>query len=96
MTIDDDGRAVDGIVFELASPSKIVVAIVDKRRGPVFRTVSADALSPRSAEDAADKALRLLIRRTPHAGQGHGRAGAGGVAGRSGHGRAAMHRTTGK
>jgi hypothetical protein len=90
------GPELDGIVFDIPSAAKVVVAVVDPKRGPVMRTVPVDALTEREDEGADDPALHALIRRTPHAVQGGARAGAGPVAARSGHTRAAMHRTTGK
>jgi hypothetical protein len=33
------GRELDGIVFDTPSRSKVVVAVVDPARGPMFRTV---------------------------------------------------------
>ena len=90
------GPELDGIVFDVPSAAKVVVAVVDPARGPVMRTVSAKALTEREAEGADDHALHALIRRTPHPVPGGARAGAGPVAARSGHTRATMHRTTGK
>lgn len=90
------GPQLDGIVFDTPSRTKVVVAVLDPGRGPVFRTVHPNALSERSEEGSDDRALRLLIRRTPPPARG---AAAGGVAaGRqsAGHKRTAMHRTTGK
>ena len=63
-----DGPQLDGIVFDTPSTTKVVVAVVDRGRGPVFRTVHPRTLSERTAEGADDRALRLLIRRTPAAG----------------------------
>ena len=90
------GPDLDGIVFDVPSAAKAVVAVVDPARGPVLRTVDVKALSEREEEAAVDHALHALIRRTPHPVQGGARAGAGPVAARAGHTRAAMHRTTGK
>ena len=90
------GPDLDGIVFDIPSSSKVVVAVVDPARGPVLRTVPPQALAERTEEGADDHALHALIRRTPHPVQGGARAGAGPVAARAGHSRAAMHRTTGK
>ncbi len=88
--ISGSGPDADGIVFDAPSRSKIIVAVVDRARGPVFRTVHPDALGPRAEAGADDPALTQLIRRTPP--PAHGAA----VRGSSGHARAAMHRTTGK
>lgn len=90
------GPKLDGIVFDTPSTSKVVVGVVDRGRGPGFRTVHPRSLSQRTAPGPDDRALRLLIRRTPPPPRG-GAPGAG-AAGqrRSGHTRASMHRTTGK
>ena len=90
------GPELDGIVFDVPSNTKVVVAVVDPGRGPVFRTVHPDTLSERTKEAAADKALRLLIRRTPPPVRGGSRAGQGSGHGRAGHTRGATHRTTGR
>jgi hypothetical protein len=90
------GPELDGIVYDTPSHSKVVVAVVDPARGPVFRTVHPRTVSERSDEGADDKALRLLLKRTPAPVRGAARAGAGGGQGRAGHARASMHRTTGK
>jgi hypothetical protein len=96
VTVAGDGPKLDGIVFDAPSTTKVVVAVVDRGRGPVFRTVHPRTLSERTAEGADDRALRLLIRRTPPPARGGARGGSGVGQGRSGHARAAMHRTTGK
>ena len=90
------GPQIDGIVFELPSPSKAVVAVIDRERGPVMRPFATEALSERSEAGPDDRALQLLIRRTPATARGGGRAGGGGGSGRAGHTRAATHRTTGR
>src|SRR5271154_1466959 len=90
------GPELDGIVFDTPSRSKVVVAVVDPGRGPVFRTVHPRTLTERTEEGPNDHALQLLVRRTPaparHAAGGGVTAGHG----KPGHGRAAMHRTTGR
>jgi hypothetical protein len=90
------GPELDGIVFDTPSRTKVVVAVVDPGRGPVFRTVHPKTLSERSQESSEDRVLQLLIRRTP----APARSAANGVKssghGTAGHSRAAMHRTTGK
>jgi hypothetical protein len=90
------GPELDGIVFDAPSKSKVVVAVVDPGRGPVFRSVHPKTLTERAEEVPADRTLRLLIRRTPPPVRGG--AGGGMAAGRGspGHTRATMHRTTGK
>jgi hypothetical protein len=90
------GSALDGIVFDTPSRSKVVVAVVDPDRGPLFRTVNPNQLTKRVEEGSDDRALQLLVRRTPP--PIHGAAG-GVVArghGRSGFNRGAPHRPTGK
>jgi hypothetical protein len=90
------GPEIDGIVFDTPSRSKVIVAVVDAKRGPGFRTVHPDTLSERTEEGPDDRALRLLIRRTPVPVRGGARGGTGAGPGSAGHKRAAMHRTTGK
>jgi hypothetical protein len=90
------GPALDAIVFDTPSRSKVVVAVVQAGRGPVLRTVHPATLTERAAEGPDDRALRLLIRRTPPPAHGSARDGAGGGRGRSGHTRGAAHRTTGR
>jgi hypothetical protein len=94
--VANGSRPLDGVVFDTPSRSKVVVAVVDPSRGPIFRTVHPKTLSERADEGSDDRALQLLMRRTPS--PVHGRAGAGTAGGRGGpgHARAAMHRTTGK
>jgi hypothetical protein len=96
VTVKENGPALDGIVFDTPSRSKVVVAVVDPGRGPRFRTVSPQALSKREAEGASDPALRSLIRRTPAPTHGVTRGGQAGGSGRSGFTRGATHRSTGK
>jgi len=96
VTVASDGPQLDGIVFDVPSRTKVVVAVVDPGRGPVFRTVHPDALSERGEEGASDRALRLLVRRTPPPARGAARDGTGVGSGRAGHARGTMHRTTGK
>ena len=96
VTISDEHTQTDGIVFDTPSRSKAVVAVMDASRGPLFRTVHPYMLTERTAEGPDDRALRLLIRRTPGARAG---AAAGGGPKRHdspGHTRAATHRTTGR
>ena len=91
------GSQLDGIVFDTPSRSKVVVAVVEPDRGPVFRTVHPKTLTERTEESPSDRALRLLVRPTPPPIRGAARGGM--AAGRHNpghHPRAAMHRTTGK
>jgi hypothetical protein len=90
------GLELDGIVFDTPSSSKVVVAVVDPGRGPVFRTVHPDTLSRRKEEAPGDRALRLLIRRTPPPLRGAANGGPSAGRGRAGHTRGAAHRTTGR
>jgi hypothetical protein len=89
------GPSIDGIVVEVLTGSKVVVAVRDRARGPVLRTVSRKALAEREEAGPDDRALQLLIRRTRPPTRGPVRGGAGGGSGRSGHTRAAPHRSTG-
>ena len=91
-----DGPPLDGVLFDRPSSSKVVVAVMDRSRGPVFRTFHPDALTERAEDGPDDRALLLLIRRTPAANRGAARGGSGIGQGRAGHTRATMHRTTGK
>ncbi|HEX3873737.1 MAG TPA: hypothetical protein VHW26_06305 [Solirubrobacteraceae bacterium] len=90
------GPSVDGIVFDTPSRTKVVVAVVDSGRGPVFRTVHPNALTERAGDGPHDPALRLLIKRTPLPGRATDRGGPGTGRRDAGHTRVAMHRTTGK
>src|SRR4051795_10228986 len=95
--VADGGREVDGIVFDTPSKSKVTVAVMDGKRGPVFRTVHPDALTERTEAGPDDRALSLLIRRTWQRERGGSApGGSGATRGQDGHTRAAMHRTTGK
>jgi hypothetical protein len=94
--VADGGPELDGIVFDTPSHSKVVVAVVDPARGPVFRTVHPDTLSARAEEGPSDRALQLLMRRTPPPVHGAARGGSSGGRGRAGHPRGAAHRPTGR
>lgn len=96
VTVAGSGPPLDAIVFDTPSRTKVVVAVVDPGRGPVFRTVHPDVLAERTAAAPGDRALRMLIKRTPAPSHGDARGGAGAGRGRTGHTRAAMHRTTGR
>lgn len=96
MKVADGGPEVDGIVFDAPSRTKVVVAVMDPAKGPVFRTVHPDVLSERTEEGPDDRALLLLIRRKRRPTGGAGRDGGVAGQGRAGHKRSAMHRTTGK
>ena len=90
------GPALDGIVFDTPSHAKVTVAVMDAHRGPVFRTVHPDVLSERSEEGPDDRALRLLLRRTPPPGRSEARGAGRGGRGRAGYTRSATHRSTGR
>lgn len=90
------GPVLDGIVFDVPSRSKAVVAVVERGRGPVFRTVHPRDLSERTDEGEDEQALRMLVRRTPPPARGAARGGVAAGRGSRGHARGTMHRTTGK
>jgi len=94
--VSDGGPELDGIVFDVPSRTKVVVAVLDPNRGPALRTVHAKMLSERAEESPGDRALRMLIRRTPPPARGAASSAAGAGRGSRGHTRAAMHRTTGR
>ena len=96
VTLAGDGPRLDGIVFDTPSRTKVVVAIVDPARGPGFRTVHPETLHERSEESPDDRAVHLLIRRTPQPARGPLSGAKSTGHGNGGHSRAAMHRTTGK
>jgi hypothetical protein len=96
VNVEDGGAVREGIVFDTPSRSKVVVAVFDARRGPVFRTVHPRGLSERTQDGTADAALRLLIRRTPPPGRRGNSGGTGVGTRRAAHTRGAMHRSTGK
>jgi hypothetical protein len=91
-----DGPALDAIVFDTPSKAKAVVAVVQAGRGPVLRTVPTATLTARAEDGPDDRALRLLIRRTPPPTHSATRGGARGGGVRTGHTRGAAHRTTGR
>ena len=90
------GRVTDAIVFDATGGTKVVVALVDRVQGPVMRSVALADLSAREEAAPDDRALRMLIRRTPHGVRGAAHAGSSGAGPSAGHSRATMHRTTGK
>jgi hypothetical protein len=91
------GRAeIDGIVFDVPSASKVVVAVMDRTRGPVFRTVERKAVSERADAGPDDRALELLVRRTAPSSRGSGRGGVPAGKARTAHARGAAHRPTGR
>ena len=96
VTVTGTGPSVDGIVFDTPSHSKVVVAVMDAQRGPVFRSVHPDALSQRAEAGPHDQALRLLMRRTPPPTRGKTRGAGSAGQGRAGFTRSATHRSTGR
>ena len=96
VTVAGVGPELDGIVFDMPSRSKVVVAVMDPSRGPVFRTAHPKTLTERTEEGPDDRALRLLVRRTPPPARGAASGGVTAGRGSPGHTRGAMHRTTGK
>jgi hypothetical protein len=90
------GPVLDGIVFDRPSRVKVVVAVVDPGRGPVFRTVHPETLSERADAGSDDPALRLLIRRTPPPVHSAARDGGTRGKGSAGFTRGASHRPTGR
>jgi hypothetical protein len=90
------GPPLDGIVFDIPSRLKVVVAVVDPTRGPVFSTVHPEALHERPNEGSHDPALRLLVRRTPPPVHTAARGGLAGRKDRAGFTRGAPHRPTGR
>jgi hypothetical protein len=93
VTVDGDRH---GIVFDVLSRSKLMIAVADPERGAVMRTVSANALAERAEPGPHDDALQQLIRRTPHPGRGLPRASGGPGNGPRGHTRSPAHRPTGR
>jgi hypothetical protein len=96
VTVAGQRSSRDGIVFHVPSKSKVIVAVPDRERGAVLRTVHPSTLSERTEEGSDDAALHALIRRTPPIGGSGPRSS--GPAGRpaAGHARSAAPRTSGK
>jgi hypothetical protein len=90
------GPQIDGIVGDIPSDSKVVVAVMDPARGPVLRTVRRTALTERTEAGPDDRSLLLRVRRTPVSARDGARQAARGGPGRAGHTRAATHRPTGR
>jgi len=96
VTVADGSAELDGIVVDTPSSTKVVVAVVDRTRGPRLRTVHPNTLSERPDEGANDRALRLLIRRTAPATHDAARTATRGAQRRSGYQRGTAHRPTGR
>jgi hypothetical protein len=94
--VADGSVELDGLVFETPSSSKVVVAVVDPARGPLFRTVNPNTLTEREQEGPSDRALRLLVRRTPSPQDATARGTTRGGLRRAGFTRGAAHRPTGR
>jgi hypothetical protein len=88
------GPVLDGIVFDLPSRLKVVVAVVDPGRGPGFRTVKRETLTERETEGSDDQTLRLLIRRTQPPVRGGARSVVNVRKGAAGFTRGTSHRST--
>jgi hypothetical protein len=96
VTVADGSAELDGLVFDTPSSSKAIVAVVDPARGPLFRAVNPSTLTERLHEGPSDRALRLLVRRTPPPPNDVARGATRGGQRRSGHTRGAAHRPTGR
>ena len=96
VTVTDGSAQLDGLVFETPSASKVVVAVVDPKRGPRFRSVNPSTVSEREAEGPHDRALRLLVKRTAPSTHSSTPGGRGNEHGRTGFTRGAAHRPTGR
>jgi hypothetical protein len=94
--VADGSAELDGLVFETPSSSKVIVAVVDPARGPLFRTVNPNTLTERDQEGPSDRALRLLVRRTPPPPDSTARGTTRGGLRRAGFTRGATHRPTGR
>jgi hypothetical protein len=94
--VTDGSAELDGIVVDTPSSTKVVVAVVDRTRGPRLRTVHPSALSERPDEGPNDRALRLLIRRSAPPIHDATRTDARGAQRRSGYQRGTAHRPTGR
>jgi hypothetical protein len=96
VTVADGSAQLDGLVFERPSRSKVVVAVVDPTRGPLFRTVDPSTVTEREQEGPNDRALRLLVRRTPPPANAVAPGATRGGQRRAGFTRGTAHRPTGR
>jgi hypothetical protein len=94
--VADGSAQLDGLVFDRPSSSKVIVAVIDPTRGPLFRTVNPDAVTAREQEGPNDRALRLLVRRTPLPPGAVAHGATRGAQRRAGFTRGATHRATGR
>ena len=94
--VADGSAELDGLVFDTPSSAKVIVAVVDPTRGPLFRAVNPSDLTEREQEGPNDRALRLLVRRTPPPPNASARGATRGGQRRSGYTRGATHRPTGR
>src|SRR4051794_27820172 len=95
VTVAREGGALDGIVFDPASPTKVIVAVNDPKRGPGLRPFHRGTRSEPTAASPQDAARRALTRRPPPPQRG-GRGAGGGVQARRAHTRGATPRTPGR
>ena len=91
--VTENGTAVDGIVFQVESVLKAIVAVPDEEHGAAFRTVHRSTIKERQPGEH-DDALRKAIKKSQSL--GHGPRGSGPSRGLRGHTGAAGHRTTSK
>ena len=96
VTVAEERGERDGIVFQVPSRSKVIVAVPDAARGVVMRSFDARMLAPRTEAGAHDEALRRLVRRTPSGSRGDGGGANGPGGGARGHTRSPAHRATGR
>jgi hypothetical protein len=96
VTVTGTGAPVDGLVYETPSRTKTVVAVVDPKHGPVFRSVNPSVLEAREQESKHDVALRLLVRRTQGTVRGSGHSSGSAQKRQAGFTRGASHRPTGR
>ncbi len=96
VTVADGSAELDAIVVDTPSSTKVVVAVVDRSRGPRLRTVHPGTLSERLDEGSTDRALRLLIRRSAPPIHDATRTDARGAQRRAGYQRGTAHRPTGR
>jgi hypothetical protein len=96
VTVNGPGAPLDGLVYETPSRTKTVVAVVDPKHGPVFRSVNPDTLTERTGESKHDVALRLLVRRTQGTVRGQSHATGSAQKRQAGFTRGASHRPTGR
>jgi hypothetical protein len=92
VTVTEDGVTVDGIVAQVPTMLKLVVAVPDEKDDAVLITVHRSALRERTRPGDHDAALRRAMGRASGSSRGGPRSGQG----RRGHTRAPTHRPTGR